>query len=123
MRHFFAGPLAKIFEKLLTRGWVPNDWKTASVVPIYKKGAKGDPGNYRPVSLTSVPCKVMESIIKDEMMTFLESNDLISDSQHGFRSGRSCTTNLLTFQEEITLSIDAGVPIDVFYLDFAKAFD
>jgi hypothetical protein len=65
----------------------------------------------------------MESILKDAIMDHLQSNNLISDSQHGFIPGRSCTTNLLTFQEEITKSIDNGIPVDVFYLDFAKAFD
>jgi hypothetical protein len=65
----------------------------------------------------------MESIIKDEIMSHLAKNNLISDSQHGFIPGRSCSTNLLTFQEEITKCLDDGVPVDVFYLDFAKAFD
>jgi hypothetical protein len=102
---------------------VPKDWKTAVVTPIFKKGAKSDPGNYRPVSLTSIPCKIMEGVIKEHMMEHLTKNKLISDSQHGFLAGRSCTTNLLTFQEEITKYLDEGIPVDVFYLDFAKAFD
>jgi hypothetical protein len=73
---------------------VPKDWKTAVVTPIFKKGAKSDPGNYRPVSLTSIPCKIMEGVIKEHMMEHLTKNKLISDSQHGFVAGRSCTTNL-----------------------------
>jgi hypothetical protein len=65
----------------------------------------------------------MEGVIKEELMKHLTTNRLISDSQHGFIAGRSCTTNLLTFQEEITKFTDEGVPVDIFYLDFAKAFD
>jgi hypothetical protein len=109
----------------LEQGVVPRDWKEAVVTPIYKKGAKADPGNYRPVSLTSVPCKIMESVLKDAILDHLQANNLISHSQHGFVlvCGRSCTTNLLTFQEEMTKYIDEGTPVDVFYHDFAKAFD
>jgi hypothetical protein len=66
---------------------------------------------------------VMESIIKDEIFEHLEKHNLIKDSQHGFTKGRSCLTNLLEFLEEITRVIDSGKPVDVIYLDFAKAFD
>jgi hypothetical protein len=93
------------------------------VTPIFKKGSKADPGNYRPVSLTSVCCKMMESIIKDEMMSHLKKNGLIRASQHGFVPGRSCTTNLLEFLEGVSVKIDEGKPVDVVFLDFAKAFD
>jgi hypothetical protein len=65
------------------------------VTPIFKKGTKEDPGNYRPVSLTSVPCKVLESIVKDRIMNHLLDKDLIGESQHGFMAGRSCATNLV----------------------------
>jgi hypothetical protein len=123
LRFELADPLCKLLTKSMNTGKVPLDWKVAVVTPIYKKGAKADPGNYRPVSLTSVPCKIMESIIKDTMMAHLEQENLIRDSQHGFIPGRSCAMNLLTFQEEITKCLDDGVPVDVFYLDFAKAFD
>ena len=118
-----AIPLAMIFKKSLESSQIPMDWKTATVVPIYKKGPKGDPGNYRPVSLTSVPGKLLEKIIKKKLVDYLESNNLIKDSQHGFTAGRSCTTNLITFLEEATKTVDSGIPADIFYLDFAKAFD
>jgi hypothetical protein len=123
LRYELVDPLCTLFTKSMATGEVPRDWKTAIVTPIFKKGAKADPGNYRPVSLTSVPCKVMESVIKDAVMDHLMHNNLISDSQHGFVPGRSCATNLLTFQEVITRCIDEAIPVDVFYLDFAKAFD
>ncbi len=112
-----------IFNMSLESGTVLTAWKTATVTPIFKKGTKGDPGNYRPVSLTSVPCKILESIIKDKIMDHLLENNLIRDSQHGFMPGRSCATNLVEFMYFVTESVDEGESVDIFYLDFAKAFD
>ena len=68
-------------------------------------------------------CKVFESLIRDAMVKYLEDNFLIGDSQHGFRKGRSCLTNLLSFSDKVTGSIDSGDSVDVVFLDFAKAFD
>ena len=116
-------PLATIYKLSLETGQVPEDWKKARVTPIYKKGAKGDPGNYRPVSLTCISCRILESILKDDMMSHLSINGLIKDSQHGFLQGKSCTTNLIVFMDKLTKIIDSGKAADVFYLDFAKAFD
>jgi Reverse transcriptase (RNA-dependent DNA polymerase) len=116
-------PLAEIYIKSLRESVIPADWKTATVTPIFKKGKRSDPGNYRPVSLTSVPCKVLESIIKDNVMQHLLSNKLLKDSQHGFMPNRSCTTNLIEFMEPVTRNVDKGRPVDIFYLDFSKAFD
>ena len=93
------------------------------MTPIFKKGSKASPGNYRPVSLTSVSCKILESIIKDDIVQHLEENRLIRPSQHGFMRGKSCVSNLLSFMERITMSVDRGDPVDIVYLDFAKAFD
>ena len=115
--------LAMIGRKSLGTGTVPEEWKKANVVPIYKKGSKSSPANYRPVSLTSVCCKVIESIIKDDLVAHLKTNKLISPSQHGFTKNRSCATNLLEFLEDITREVDRGENVDVVYLDFAKAFD
>jgi Reverse transcriptase (RNA-dependent DNA polymerase)/Endonuclease-reverse transcriptase len=118
-----AEPLCLIFRRSLSNNEVPADWKTATVAPIFKKGKRTDPGNYRPVSLTSVPCKVLESIIKDNVMRHLMTNNLLKDSQHGFMPNRSCTTNLIEFMETVTMNVDKGRPVDIFYLDFSKAFD
>jgi hypothetical protein len=95
----------------------------ANVTPIFKKGAKSDPGNFRPVSLTSVCCKVLESIILDDLMQHLMDNGLLKSSQHGFMAKKSCTTNLLEFLEKLTRAVDENESIDVVFLDFAKAFD
>ena len=73
--------------------------------------------------LTSIPCRMMESIIKDNLMPYLTENKLLRESQHSFLTGRSCTTNLIKFTDKITRILDEGKCADVFYLDFAKAFD
>ena len=83
-----------LFRRTLDEGTVPADRRQANVTPLYKKGNKSTPGNYRPVSLTSVVCKVLESIIKDAIMEHLEQHKLLEVSQHGFLPGRSCMTNL-----------------------------
>jgi hypothetical protein len=116
-------PLTIIFRKSLDKGEIPRDWKKARVVSIYKKGSKSDPNNYRPVSLTSVPCKLLESIIKDSVMDHLLTQELIKDTQHRFMPGRSCASNLAIFLDMATKVIDEGKSADIFYLDFAKAFD
>ena len=116
-------PLSIIFQKSYDSGEVPADWKKANVTPIFKKGKKSLASNHRPVSLTPIPCKIMESIIKDDVTEYLETNSLINDTQHGFRQRRSCLTNLLEYTEEITKAFDSGQNIDMVYLDFAKAFD
>jgi ribonucleases P/MRP protein subunit RPP40 len=116
-------PLHAIFNKSLCVGVVPNDWKRANICAIYKKGSKSDACNYRPVSLTSHVCKVMETIIKNRLTLHLYQYKLIHSTQHGFMKNRSCLTNLLEFLEYICSFVDKGQPIDVIYLDFQKAFD
>ena len=107
----------------LKEGIVPFEWKEANIIPLLKKGSRNKSVNYRPVSLTSVICKLLETIIRDHMMDFLIKHKLINPSQHGFLKAKSCLTNLLCFLEEITKWVDDGPPVDVIYLDFQKAFD
>ena len=117
-------PLCILFNKSMSEGTVPNDWRCANVTPIFKnKGSKSDCSNYRPVSLTSIPCRLMESCIKETIVPFLLGNNLLNLSQHGFLPKRSCLTNLLEFFEFVTANIDIHQPIDCVYLDFSKAFD
>lgn len=116
-------PLVKIFQESLSTGKVPEDWRLANVSALYKKGSKKDPGNYRPVSLTSQICKIFERVLKDEITNYLESNNLLWNSQHGFRKNKSCLTNLLEFMQMVSDGLDEGEPMDVLYLDFSKAFD
>lgn len=112
-----------IYNKSLELGLVPKDWKLANVTPIFKKGDRECPGNYRPISLTSIVGKMLESIVADRLVEHLDLNGLIGNSQHGFRRHRSCLTNLLEFFHNIFSMYDRTRAVDVLYLDFQKAFD
>lgn len=116
-------PLEHIFKSSLENGEIPSDWKKANVSVIFKKGSRKEPGNYRPVSLTCHLGKIMEKVIKEDLVRYLEENKLIRESQHGFRNKRSCLTNLLEFTKYVSDWIEEGKPVDVIYLDFQKAFD
>ena len=116
-------PLAHLFNMSLQEGIVPLEWKEAKIISLFTKGSRNKSVIYRPVSLTSVICKVLETIIRDHMMDFLIKHKLINSYQHGFLKARSGLTNVLCFFEEITKWVDDGSPVDVIYLDFQKAFD
>jgi hypothetical protein len=116
-------PLSMLFGQSFDSGVLPSDWRTAIICPIFKKGDKFDPGNYRPVSLTSLVVKIMESIIYDTTIKFLVKHHVIPDNQHGFMPGKSITSNLLCCLSDWTKLLDLGRPLDVVYFDFAKAFD
>ena len=117
-------PLTYLFKLSLKEGKLPSDWKHAEVTAIFKKGIKTDPGNYRPVSLTSIICKILESFIRDAIQTHMEENKLYTTScQHGFRQKKSCTSQLLEVMEDFTSFLDKREDFDVIYLDFKKAFD
>ena len=111
-------PLAAVFNLSLEEGIVPLEWKEANIIPLFKKGSRNKSENYRPVSLTSVICKLLERLIKDHMVDFLVKNKLINPSQHGFFKARSCLTNMLCFLEDVTKCLDEGSPVDIIYLDF-----
>ncbi len=116
-----APALTILFRKSMAEGSVPADWRRANA--HLQERLKIDPGNYRPVSLTSICGKLMEGHIKREITRHLTDNNLLLSTQHGFVSGKSCTTNLLEFMEMATKAADEGLSLDVVYLDFAKAFD
>ncbi|KAI8493269.1 hypothetical protein Bbelb_292730 [Branchiostoma belcheri] len=118
-----AKPLAIIFRKSLDEGHLAEQWKIAHITAIHKKGPKTEPGNYRPISLTSVIVKLLESVLKDALVDHMMLNDLFCDQQHGFVPGRSCTTQLITTLDLWTQAVEAGEPLDAIYLDFRKAFD
>ena len=116
-------PLYLIFQKSLSTGVLPVSWKEANVIALHKKGDKCVPNNYRPVSLTSVVCKMLESIIKDELIRYFDQNRFFTACQHGFRPGYSCVTQLINVMEDWTYAIECGKSVDAIYLDFSKAFD
>jgi hypothetical protein len=114
----------RLFKYFLSAGDIPEAWRRATVFPIYKgKGSKSQCCNYRPISLTPVLCKIMERLVKDSLMTYLLSNNLLNDSQHGFLPGRSTLTCLLSYLENVTYFLECNMCIDVVYLDLTKAFD
>jgi len=118
-----APALVHIFKLSIAEGRIPDEWRRGNVTGIYKKGSRSDPANYRPVSLTSVLCKVMEGLVREVMMQFLVTNRLLAPEQHGFIPRKACVTNLLETIESVTAELSNGRPVDLIYLDFAKAFD
>ena len=118
-----AVPLAEFFRKSLEHGQVPSMWKLGVVTPVYKGGRRDLPSNYRPIALLPILSKVMESIIGDQLMRYLEMADILSIHQHGFRQNRSTLTNLMVAREDWTKAVDQHCGVDVIFLDFSKAFD
>jgi len=116
-------PIFCIWKKSMLTGKVPPALKVQYIAPIFKKGDKTKAANYRPVSLTSHIIKIFERIVRKQVVSFLEDNNLLSGSQHGFRKGRSCLTQLLHHFDNLLQHILEGNVTDVLYLDFSKAFD
>ena len=124
MSCFLIKPIMSIFRKSLQTGQVPKLWRSGIIVPIYKNNRKPeDPSSYRPVCLTSVVCKLFERIIHKYLIIYLRVNEIISSSQHAFLTGKSTATNLIDCLNDWTKLIDARKPVDILYLDLAKAFD
>ena len=112
-----------MFRKSLDETALPEDWRSSNITPIYKKDGRSKVDNYRGVHLTAQLCKTLESFIKEDIEEHFVKFNIVRDTQHGFQSGKSCFTNLLIFLEEITKLLDEGIPVDVLYMDFKKAFD
>ena len=118
-----APALAQIFQVSLDTGKLPQDWLAANVACAFKKGDRHEAPNYRPISLTSVSCKILEHIIHTHIMSHLESQNILTKLNHGFRAGYSTETQLITTVNDLITSFDQGKQIDVAILDFSKAFD
>lgn len=102
---------------------LPQDWRTAFVIPVFKGGNRKQATNYRPVSLTSVTCKLFEHIIAKHILRFLDQNTLLYPYQHGFRTGLSTVTQLIETIHDFAAAVDIRQQVDVVCVDFAKAFD
>ncbi len=122
-KNVLAFPLALLFSRSLAMGDLPEIWKRSLIVPIFKKGNKSLPTNYRPVSLTCAAMLIFERCIKVPIVQHIEENNLLSDRQYGFRKGRSVDVQLLSTLNDWTNALDNGFCIDAVYTDFAKAFD
>ena len=119
-----VNPLFMIFNLTIKHSMIPSAWRLASITAIYKnKGSKHSAENYRPISLTSIACKIMELFIRDSMLNYLKANDILSNKQFGFLRGRSTVLQLLNVVDKWTDIMDKGGVIDVIYCDFQKAFD
>jgi len=116
-------PLTMLYTQSLASGELPDEWKQVHIIPVFKKGRKNQATNYRPISLTPVVVKILESIIRSELLLFCINNNVLSQEQHGFVNRKSCFTNLLKTFEKWTSALDNGFGVDVIYLDYSKAFD
>ena len=118
-----AYPLSMVYNMSMCTSTIPQDWKEANIVPIFKKGSRTKVCNYRPISLTSLGSRIMERCIKRKLMDFLENNQILNNAQHGFRKERSTLSNLLQYMDMVSEAVDQGNQVDAIYLDFSKAFD
>lgn len=118
-----AKPIAMICNFCFTIGKLPKVWKSAIVTPVFKKGCSSCVENYRPISLTCVTCKIFESVVKSNMLSFMLENKLLTNAQHGFLAGHSTTSNLLQSMNDWTLSLQSGNFSRVAHVDFSRAFD
>ena len=118
-----APVLTLLFNKSLATGDIPEIWKHAHVQPTFKKGDRNQPANYRPISLTCVCCKLLEHIVRSGISSHLDSNNIITDAQHGFRKKRSCESQLILTVDDLAAVIDKAGQTDTILLDFSKAFD
>ena len=120
---FIVYPLTYIFNLSLEMGKFPDALKIAKVTPLYKKGSKDDPGNYRPISVLPVIAKVFEKLVNGRLMDFLESNDILYRHQYGFRKRYSTKLSLINLVNTLLQAIDKGEITLGIFIDFKKAFD
>ena len=118
-----APVVTQLWRASLDSGDIAAKFKSQSVIPLFKKGKRSSAANYRPVSLTSHLIKMFERVFRAKLVEYIEAQEIIHDDQHGFRSGRSCLTQLLHHVEDILNDLNADVNADILYLDFSKAFD
>lgn len=119
--HVLSLPLQLIFNSSLEEGIFPEVWKSARIVPVFKKGDPANVKNYRPISILSCFPKIFESLVCPVITRHIDK--IISPNQHGFKAGRSVETNLVEFVTNVTLALDKRLEVDAVYTDFSSAFD
>ena len=112
-----------IFQRSISQRKLPNIWKDAYVSPVFEKGDRSEPSNYRPISLTYVLCKVLEHIVASSLSRYFTDLNILFELQHGFRERRSCETQLIMLVDELSKNMQMGKQTDLILLDFSKAFD
>ena len=112
--------LTLLYQASLKQHQVPSDWKQAFVVPVFMKGNHTRPTNYRPISLTCIPCKIFEHVVYSHIFKHLTAHNILTSDQHGFRKHHSCDSQLLSSIEDFSLNLDSGAQIDTIFLDFQK---
>ena len=118
-----ALPTYIIFHNSVHSCTFPTQWKDANITPIHKSGSPHNVNNYRPISLLSILSKILERFISKDVISQCHELGVLHETQHGFLPGRSCVTNLLCTYDQISSIVDAGIPCDIIFLDFSKAFD
>ena len=119
-----TGPhLLHVINSSLRTGEVPERWKEACVVPLFKKGDQREPGNFRPLSINSVPGKLCEKCVCNQLSPYLDQNHVLCDSQHGFRSGHSTETAMIDSLNFISSSMETGHICTLLAADTSRAFD
>ena len=116
-------PLSLIFNSFVSVGKLPTSWKSAVVIPLYKKGVSSDLRNYRPISKTSIFCKLLERVVVNDLTKYLVESNLLNSNQHGFRQRKSTVTNLLESLSYCISNLDKKLPTTTIFFDFKKAFD
>ena len=116
-------PLCLLWKESIRSSKIPESMKMGLIIPVFKSGDRCEARNYRPVTLTSHLIKVVERVIVEKLVAFLEENNLFNERQHGFRSNRSCLSQLMDHYQHILNILEEGGTAEVIYLDFAKAFD
>ena len=115
--------LQSIFTRSISSGDYPNRWKVSHILPRHKGGSRSNIINYRPIHHTPIVSRVLEKIVKQDLMQHLLKNNYFNPSQHGFLSKRSCITCQTEFFDMLTAAIDSKLSVIVIYLDMTKAFD
>ena len=112
--------LTHIYQQSLNTGALPEEWKSAFIIPVFKKDKRSDPLNYHPISIV---CKIFEHIVASQITNHSETNNILCSNQFGFRTGHSCESQLLLTIDDFTCALNNKRLVDIGILDLSKAFD